>query len=347
MRQPHAIARRLAALGFTRADAAPVTTEAVRVDGKTEKVTVSRPAMGTLVWVTALTDSRARAEEAIGRAFDEMDRLIGIFSRFDARSALTRLNDAGAIAGQPLEFGRVVADALQYHAVTGGAFDISVAPLLDLFGARFDAAVPAEPSEAEIRDALELVGAEGIAVTPGRIGFDRSGMAITLDGIAKGHIVDAVADVLGRHNVKRYLVNAGGDIRVRGRKEGRRPWTVAVKPPAGHGPFPDVIQVRRGAVATSGSYEIYFDRERQFHHIVNARTGRSPDGCAGVTVVAPTAMAADALATAVFVMGPEEGVRFIDRLGGSACFIVAQDGRWLRSQNWKSAGPIPGTEVEA
>lgn len=350
MYQPSAAARRLAALeglGFTRADETPVTTEAVRVDRRTEKVIVARPAMGTLVSVTALADARARAEEAIGRAFGEMDRLIGIFSRFDSRSALTRLNEAGGIAGHPPELEHVVSCALRYHATTRGAFDVTVAPLLDLFRRRFEAPDPTEPTEAEIREALELVGPERVSVGSGRMGFARSGMAITLDGIAKGYIVDAVAGQLERHGVKRYLVNAGGDIRTNGRSAERRPWRVAVRHPFDDGVFPDVIDVKRAAVATSGSYEIYFDRERRFHHIVNARTGRSPDVCAGVTVVAPTTMAADMLATAAFVLGPDEGIRLVERLRGVQCVIVTRDGRRVASRGWKSAGPLPATEGEA
>jgi thiamine biosynthesis lipoprotein len=350
MRQPSAVARRLAALedlGFTRADETPVTTEAVRVDRTTEKVIATRPAMGTLVSVTAVTDTRARAEEAIGRAFDEMDRLIAIFSRFDANSALTRLNDAGGITGQPPELEHMVARALRYHETTGGAFDLTVAPLLELFRRRFEGPVPTEPTDAEIREALELVGPDGVRLGDRRMTFARSGMAITLDGIAKGYIVDAVADRLQRHGVKRYLVNAGGDIRTRGTSADRRPWRVAVRHPSDDEVFPDVIDVKRAAVATSGSYEIYFDRERRFHHIVNARTGRSPDVCAGVTVVAPSTMAADVLATAAFVLGPEGGRGLIERLSGVECVIVTRDGRRVTSRGWKSAGPLSATEGEA
>ncbi len=169
-------------------------------------------------------------------------------------------------------------------------------------------------------------------------------MAITLDGIAKGYIVDAIAGVLGRHKLDNYLINAGGDIRTSGTKEERRPWTVAVQNPTKDGSYPDTIHLTDGAVATSGSYEIYFDRDRLVHHIVSATTGRSPNECASVSVVAPSTMAADALATTVFVMGPAQGVRFVDELPDCECLIIDRDGQQVRSRGWRSA---PADNVEA
>ena len=162
-------------------------------------------------------------------------------------------------------------------------------------------------------------------------------MGVTLDGIAKGFIVDRVAESLGGQGLENYLINAGGDIRAAGTKEEKQPWTVAVQDPAKNGEFPDVIHLSDGAVATSGSYEVYFDRERTFHHIVNSRTGRSPNLNASVSVVAPSSMAADALATTAFVMEPDDGLAFIDALRGCECLIIDKDGRELKSKRWKSA----------
>jgi thiamine biosynthesis lipoprotein len=342
MHETPRIARNLAALqalGFERVDASPVTTESVRLNRRTHNVTSSRPAMGTLVSVSALASSQHLAEEAIGRAFDEMDRLIGIFSRYEPASAITYLNDTGRLDGMQPEFAAVVSRSLEYHALSQGAFDISVAPVLDLFQERLDKLAPVEPTAAEVEEAVSLVGAAGIQVAQRRIEFKKSGMRITLDGIAKGYIVDAIAETLHRHKVKNYLINAGGDIRTAGKKPGREPWTVAVQNPLKDGRFPDTIHVINSAVATSGSYEIYFDRDRLFHHIVNGKTGRSPDECASVSVNAPSTMAADALSTTVFVMGPRAGIRFIDSLPGCACLIIDKEGRQLRSRRWASATP--------
>ena len=290
--------------------------------------------MGTLVSISAI-GSKDRAEEAIGRAFEEMDRLIGIFSRFDGSSAVTHLNSEGRIDGTPPEFYNVISRSLYYHQLSRGAFDISVEPLVGLFRESLDGEAPSEPSRAEIVAALELVGSGNIEISRRSINFSKPGMGITLDGIAKGYVVDAIAHVLAGCKIKSYLINAGGDIRTAGTKGKKQPWTVAVQDPSKNGNFPDTIHLTDAAVATSGSYEIYFDRERLFHHIVNSRTGRSPDLSTSVSVVAPSAMAADALATAAFVMDPREGVEFIDSLPRCECLIIDKDRLQLRSKGWK------------
>jgi FAD:protein FMN transferase len=337
---------RLLDMDFERADDTPLATEVRRVDRRTVTVTTARPAMGTLVSVSAHGPALAPVEEAIGRAFRQMDRLIGIFSRFDGASALTALNDAGRLAGPPPELSHVVAGALRYHAITGGAFDISVAPLVDLFRERlmpFHLTGPGRkaPSDSEIREVLALVGAGHVAASEREIRFGKPGMRVTLDGIAKGYIVDAMAGSLtqrawgrGRGGVRGFLINAGGDIRTAGASEDGRPWTVGVRDPREPGGFADIIHLTDAAVATSGGYEIYFDADRRFHHILDPATGRSPNRCASASVIAPTAMAADALATAVFVMDPAGAIALIESLAGCECLLLDHDGRALRSRGW-------------
>ena len=337
------IARKLSALvdlGLERVDHAPVSTESVRLDRKTHKVTSSRPGMGTLVSISALGRSQEKAQEAIGRAFEEMDRLIQLLSRFEGSSAVSTLNSEGRIEGSPPELSHVVSNSLHYYGLSRGAFDITVEPVVDLFRERGDGVAQLAPKSPEIMEALDLVDSRNIEVSPRKLAFKKTGMGITLDGIAKGYIVDAMAGVLDRHKVKNYLINAGGDIRTAGTKENKLPWTVAVQDPSKRGVFPDSIHLRDAAVATSGSYEIYFDRDKLFHHIVSSQTGLSPNLSASVSVIAPSAMAADALATSVFVMTPTDGVRFINSLPRCECLIIDRGGCELRSTGWKSAAPV-------
>ena len=173
-------------------------------------------------------------------------------------------------------------------------------------------------------------------------------MGITLDGIAKGYVVDRIAGVLSDHGLKDYLINAGGDIRSAGTREDGQPWRVGVQDPAKEDHLPDVIALSGMAVATSGSYEIYFDPERTHHHIVSAGTGSSPQLSESVSVIAPSALEADALATSVFIMEPEAGVAFIDSIPQCACLIVDSDGRQLSSARWQSVAdfsfPKAGTQ---
>ena len=339
------VARTLAALrglGLERVESADVAFHAVRVDGALWQVSAECPAMGTLVAVTALGESRERVEDAMGRALEAMRRLIGLLTRFDGASPVSVLNETGRLDGPPPEVREVVAHALDYHSLTGGAFDVSVAPLVDLFWDRLVREVPVEPTPGEVAEARERVGARHVMLTGGGIGLARPGMRLTLDGIAKGYIVDAICAELDGRGVRRYLVNAGGDIRARGTNAVGRPWTIAVENPSRRGDYPDAIALTDAAVATSGNYERYYDAKRAFHHIIDAATGRSPAHCSSVSVVAPTAMAADALATSVFLMGPRRGVAFVDALPGCACLILDQEGLPHRSRSWRSATPLNG-----
>ena len=292
--------------------------------------------MGTLVSVTALVDSHDRAAAAIGAATAEMDRLITLLSRHDRASALTHLNQTGRLDDAPPEVVHVVGSALDYYRVSGGAFEMTVAPILDLVQARW-AGHGAAPTAAELREALACVGSRHVRLARRRIRFARTGMAVTLDGIAKGYIVDVFARVLERHGVRQYLVNAGGDIRTRGTGEEGKPWTVAIRDPAGRGVLPVVLHTGNAAVATSGSYEMHFGDDLTVHHIVDARTGHSPTEVVSVSVVAPATLAADALATSVFVLGPADGIALVNRLRGCACLAIAGDGRRWESRRWRSA----------
>jgi thiamine biosynthesis lipoprotein len=133
------------------------------------------------------------------------------------------------------------------------------------------------------------------------------------------------------------LINAGGDIRTRGSKTGNKPWTVAIQDPSKRNNYPDIIHMRDGAVATSGDYEIYYDREKMFHHIVDPRTGLSPELSTSVSVLAPTTMEADALSTSVFVMTPEHGTRLVNGMPNCESLVVGKDGRMSKSRGWRSA----------
>jgi thiamine biosynthesis lipoprotein len=198
----------------------------------------------------------------------------------------------------------------------------------------------------EVQRLMDLVDGGAVEITDRAIRLPRSGMGITLDGIAKGYVVDRVAGVLGEHGLKDYLINAGGDIRSSGRREDGQAWQVAIQDPERSPDFPDVIPLSGMAVATSGSYEIYYDPERAHHHIVSSTDGRSPQHSKSVSVVAPTALEADALATSAFVMDPAEAVTFIDSMPRCACLIVDRNGRQLRSARWRSVADLPTPKAE-
>ena len=325
-------------VGLATAAAIPPSAEAVKFDRKLYKVSETRTAMGTFVSMTLLHTSRDQAEKAIGAAFEEIHRLSLNMNRFNQTTAVAQLNREGRLKDVPPDTLKVVRQSLSYYKISNGAFDISVKPVVDLFKDKFSEKSPTPPTKKEIREALLLVDASNIQLAGNAIVFKKPGMGITLDGIAKGYIVDMASNVLSKHHIENYLINAGGDIRTMGRKQNGKPWTIAVQDPSKNQRYPDKIHMMDGAIATSGNYEVYFDREKMFHHIVNPLSGLSPNASTSVSVLAKTAMDADALSTSVFVMQPERGIRFVNALPKCECLVVEKGSRKLHSAGWKSVG---------
>jgi thiamine biosynthesis lipoprotein len=322
-------------VGFAFGGLMPVS-ESVAFDRKLYKVTRARLSMGTFAAITAMHPSRTEADDAIGKAFEEMDRVSRLLNRYQSASAIGTLNKEGYLSDMPSEVSEVIARALHFHKASGGAFDMTVKPLVDLYKEHF-AAHKSPPSEAEVAKVLELVDASAVRFDGRTIRFAKEGMGITLDGIAKGYIIDCGAETLERHGIKHALINAGGDIRAIGGKESKTPWKVAIQDPDKEGPYVDTITMVNGAIATSGNYEIYFDEEKLYHHIVDPKTGRSPLQSASVTVMASNVMDADGLSTAVFVLEPAAGKRFIENMPKTECLILNSAEKKIMSSGWPSA----------
>lgn len=313
----------------------PTAAEAVRFNRKLYKISKTRLAMGTFVSMTLLHSSRDQAETAMEEAFLEIDRLAREISRFDQTTAVAHLNREGTLNDMPPEVAGLIAESLTYYRVSNGAFDISVKPVVDLFKETFSKGRHSAPSHAQLNEAMQLVNASDIQFTGRTVRFNRPGMGITLDGIAKGYIVDQASGVLTRNGIANHLINAGGDIRTVGCGRDGKPWTIAIQDPQKKKQYPDIIHLIDGAVATSGNYEIYFDHEKMFHHIVDPRTGQSPDESVSVSVLARTATEADALSTTVFVMNPVRGTRFIDSRPGCESLVITKENQKITSAGWK------------
>ncbi len=269
--------------------------------GRNQLVTRMLTGMGTFVSVTVADPSRQRAEDAIGTAFELMDRKEKILSRFLPGSALSVLNDAGKLEGPPTDLVQVLRRSGEAYEKTQGAFDVTVAPILALYGTSFSNG--AQPQISAIDDRLDLVGFNKMSIADNRVAFSRSGMSVTLDGVAKGWIVDAMAKQLKGMGVKHGLINAGGDIRAFGGKDTGKPWKIAVREPNNAQKFAAKYDIMDGACATSGDYEVHFDKEKLFHHIVVPKTGLSPREFASATVLAKDTTNADALSTSLLVLG--------------------------------------------
>jgi len=304
-----------------------------------KKVSQNRIAMGTHVTVTAVHPSRDAAEQAIGGAFEEMDRLIAVFTRYDAASPVSVLNRDGRLPGPPRELCDLLEWAGHFHHVSNGTFDVTVAPLVTLLEETVGRDGTTFPRNDQIAAALALVDADGVSVARDGIRFRNDGMSVTLDGIAKGYIVDTMSAVLSESGVPNHLVNAGGDIRTSGTTDSGRAWKIAVEDPEKNRDYPDAIEIRDGAVATSGNYEVYYDRDKVFHHIVDPRSGLSPQKSVSVTVRARSVMVADALSTGTFVAQPASGLQLVEAVRptyNAECLILDADGKRYASHGWNS-----------
>ena len=325
-----------AGVGLVTGGVAQGVFDVIRLDGGQSKVSLTRLAMGTFVTVTAVHESRTLAEEAVGRAFEEMERLVAIFTRYDPSSPVSILNRDGALDGPPPELSELVRRAVRFSSLTRGAFDITVKPLVDLVRRTAQESPGTLPDTNDIESALDLVGADNLDVAPRRLRLLRAGMGVTLDGIAKGHIADRMSEVLSSYSVDNHLIDAGGDILARGADRDRRSWKIAIQDPGKRGNYLDVIEVTRGAIATSGSYEIYYDKEKVLHHIVDPSTGLCPRHTASASVRARSVTEADALSTALFVTGKPNGIALVDALEGVGCLVIGGDSSQHCSRGWRS-----------
>ncbi len=289
----------------------------------------TRMMMGTVVTITVVDPSATRAQEAMAAGFARMESLTPLFDRHQGRGPVALLNREGRLNHIPPDLQQVLALCRRVHRLSGGAFDITVAPVLDLYKQCY-ARGTMPPSRPDLHKALAAVGA--LRLEGDSLLLTRPGAGITLDGVAKGFIADQGIAAMARAGARHALVNAGGDLAVLG-DQGGRPWRVGVADP--HQPHRPVmvVSMKGGALATSGNYEVFFDRERLYHHIINPASGRSPRTDLSASVRAPSAMLADALSTACFVMEPRRALELLKAHPGLEGLIYT---RW--SQRYLTPG---------
>jgi len=302
-------------------------------DSGLKRLSRSQLEMGTYVNVTVLSESEVQALEATDRVFEEISRLASVMNRFQTDSPLGQLNSRGVLTDVPPELIQVLKSALYYNRVSQGYFDVTVKPVVDLYRHCF-LWMRGSPSEKDLRALRELTGSHMISISGKKVSYDRKGMGITLDGIAKGYIMDRAMSSLKGSGIQHALIDAGGDIVALGCRDGRHPWRVAIQDPRSPGSFLETLNLTDGAIATSGSYETYFDREKLYHHLVSPKSCIPVNDNISVTVRAGSAMEADAIATAAFVMGPRHGTRWMNHIArAEGLFVTGEDKRYY-SRGW-------------
>ena len=283
-------------------------------------------ALGSRVAITALHPSEALANQAIEAAFAELDLIEDVMSLYRPESQLCRLNRQGVLDRPHPHLVEVLRAAVAMSGRAGGAFDVTVQPLWDLFsGAQAEGRVP-DPGE--IERTLRRVGFRHLEVGTGRVRLLREGMAVTLNGIAQGFAADRATAILRRSGIEHALVDTG-ELLSSGAKQQGGPWTAGIQHPRQPEAFASVVRLDGRALSTSGDYATSFSADRRHHHILDPRTGLSPAAFSSVSVLAPTAMEADALSTALFVLGPVRGPELIGAAPGVDALFILKDGRTL------------------
>ena len=294
--------------------------------------------MGTLVEITVREPDADKAKQAIDRAFDKMRRLEQLMSTHLAGSEISRLNRAAgeeysiAISPEVLE---VIQRGVSWGEQSNGTLDISIGPASRLW--RFEDEAPSIPDAGALAQAVRLVNFRNIEIEASHIRLKRPGMSLHLGAIAKGYAVDQAMAVLKKYKIRHALINAGGDLKVLGSREKGKPWTIGLQHPRKPEEMIASFKLSDKAVATSGDYQKYFMLENtRYHHILDPASGMPARGTISATIIADSVMDADALATAVFVMGPEKGIAWVDSLSGVEAMVVSESGAVLFSKNFQS-----------
>lgn len=287
-----------------------------------------RVMMDTAVELRYAPPGGVKSDQVEQELYAEIERLELIFSRAIAGSEINLINHSAGISAVKVspDFYLVIEKALSYAALSGGAFDPTIAPLTDLWG--FFGQEYNIPDRSELENALRLVDFRQVDIDAGqlKIYLPLPGMGLELGGIAKGYIVDRALELLRDAGVEHAFVNAGGDIALIGPKPDGTPWRIGVRHPRRQNEIIAVIPAVGGAVATSGDYQRRFEEgDLYFHHLLDPESGQPARELVSVTVVAPTALEADALSTAVFILGPEEGMALLESLEGVEGILITPD----------------------
>jgi thiamine biosynthesis lipoprotein len=283
--------------------------------------------MGTAIHVELWSESPAEGDAAIGAVMAEMHRIDRAMSPHKPDSELSRINRDAAARPVPVseEMFALLRRAIDFSALSGGAFDITYASV----GHLYDYRAGVRPSDEAIAAARPGIGWRQLVLDAGArsVRFAHPKTRIDLGGFAKGHAVDNAAAILARRGILHAIVSAGGDSRVLGDRRGR-PWTIAIRDPRRPGEVVAVLPLEDVAISTSGDYERFFERDGvRCHHLIDPKTGRSPATVHSVTILAADGLTTEALSKSVFVMGIEQGMRLVESQQGVDAVVVDAAGR--------------------
>jgi thiamine biosynthesis lipoprotein len=288
-----------------------------------------------------------KANEAIDAAYKRIDEIEQMASTSIETSEVSKINQAAGkeyVKVHP-EVIKMIKASVKYSELTNGAFDITVGPLIKLWGIGTDNR--RVPSDSEISATLPFIGYKNISIneTDSSIKLMKEGMSIDLGGIAKGFAADEVVKVFKSYGIQRAIINLGGSsVYALGEKPDGTLWSIGIQHPRKerNQGFTCIVRMPQQALSTSGDYERYFiENGKRYHHILNPLTGYPADtGIMSDTIVVDSSipdsnMEADILTKVTFVSGVDKGFKIIDSIPGVACLATTTDNKVYKSSNWK------------
>jgi FAD:protein FMN transferase len=286
-------------------------------------------ALGADASITLAGLEPERADRLLDGCRTEISRLEAIFSLYLPDSDLSRLNADGFCANPPSDLIQLLDICRQIFELSGGAFDPTIQPLWRLYAETYGhPLIPRAPDALEIDARKRLIGFHAVSWNDQRVKFARPGMAMTLNGIAQGAITDRVTALLRAGGAQHALVNVGEYSGIGSHPEGR-PWQVAIQDPRAAASIADVMELADQALATSGAYGGRFGSS-DFSHIIDPRTGTSPERYLSISVRHASATLADGLSTAFSFMAEPEIASAAARIGGVSVVLIRADGSLAR-----------------
>jgi len=310
---------------------------------RTRTVQKTETIMGTDVTVTVVARSTGEGEAAIEAGMAELRRLDAMMSLYKDTSEITKVNLAAGkepVKVSP-EMIEVVEQAAEISRLSDGVFDVTIGPLVVLWQMRLkEGKVPTNDEIARVRP---LVNYRNIVVDKkaSTIFLKKTGMIMDFGGM-KGYTADRVVDLFRKRGIKDAIIAVAGDIWVLGHRDDGSPWRVGVQHPREHDKTLSVLDLSDKYVSTSGDYERFVIKEKKrYHHIIDPRTGKPSTGVISVTLVGDKGALIDPLAKVPFILGPEEGMKIVKKLGAEA-IIVDEEGKVYLTDGIKNLLDQPG-----
>ncbi|MEB3346678.1 FAD:protein FMN transferase [Aquimarina gracilis] len=285
--------------------------------------------MGSRFDITVVAQDSVNANQHIDTAISEISRIEKLISSWDPNSQTSKINRNAGVT--PVKVNQELFDlidrSLKLSSLTDGAFDVSYASMDRIW--KFDGSMSKIPTDKEIKASITKVGYQNIILDKKNrtVFLKLPGMKIGFGAIGKGYAADKAKDLLIKNKVVAGIINASGDMNTWGKQPNGEDWKVAITNPLNKAQAFGLLPIHNGAVVTSGDYEKYVSfNGKRYTHIIDPRTGYPSTGIVSVTVFAPKAELADALATSIFVMGKDVGISRINQLPKIECIIIDDQG---------------------